>query len=76
MIADLVWHDESDVAASPRQILLAQTARLAEAGMQAFVGTELEFIVFRETYEQAWQTGYRDLTPANLYNVDYSLLGT
>ena len=76
VIADLVWEDESDVVASPRQILLRQTARLAEAGMKAYVGTELEFIVFRETYEQAWQSGYRDLTPANLYNVDYSLLGT
>ncbi|MDQ1714497.1 MAG: glutamine synthetase [Frankiaceae bacterium] len=76
VIADLVWDDESDVIASPRQILLRQTARLAEAGMRAYVGTELEFIVFRETYEQAWHSGYRDLTPANLYNVDYSLLGT
>jgi PAS domain S-box-containing protein len=26
--------------------------------------------------EQAWTSGYRDLVPANLYNVDYSLLGT
>jgi glutamine synthetase len=76
VIADLVWEDESDVVASPRQILLRQTARLAEAGLSAFVGTELEFIVFRETYEQAWHSGYRGLTPANLYNVDYSLLGT
>jgi glutamine synthetase len=40
------------------------------------VGTELEFIVFTDTYESAWQSGYRNLTPANLYNVDYSLLGT
>jgi len=38
--------------------------------------TELEFVVYRDTYEQAWQRGYRDLHPANLYNVDYSLLGT
>jgi glutamine synthetase len=40
------------------------------------VGTELEFIVFDDTYEQAWNSGYRNLTPANQYNVDYSLLGT
>jgi glutamine synthetase len=39
-------------------------------------GTELEFIVFRDSYEEAWARGYRDLTPANQYNVDYSLLGT
>ncbi len=38
--------------------------------------TELEFLVFRDTYEQAWHKGYRDLEPANLYNIDYSLLGT
>ena len=44
--------------------------------MTAFVGTELEFLVFRDTYEQAWAAGYRDLTPANQYNVDYSVLGT
>ena len=39
-------------------------------------GTELEFIVFRDSYEDAWHKGYRDLEPANLYNVDYSMLGT
>ena len=47
-----------------------------EAGYGAFVGTELEFIVFQDSYEEAWLSGYRDLTPANLYNVDYSMLGT
>jgi glutamine synthetase len=33
-------------------------------------------MVFRNTYEEAWRGGYRDLTPANLYNVDYSIVGT
>ena len=33
-------------------------------------------MVFDDTYEQAWDSGYRDLTPANRYNVDYSMLGT
>ena len=27
------------------------------AGMQAFAGTELEFIVFNDTYEEAWKSG-------------------
>jgi glutamine synthetase len=76
VIADLVWEDGTPVPASPRQILQRQTARLAERGWTAYVGTELEFIVFRDTYEDAWRKGYRDMTPANLYNVDYSLLGT
>ncbi|WP_458689369.1 glutamine synthetase family protein [Nocardia tengchongensis] len=64
------------VAASPRQVLRAQLDRLAYHGLYAYVGTELEFLVFDDTYESAFRTGYRDLTPANQYNVDYSMLGT
>ena len=75
-MADLAWDDGSPVVASPRQILRRQLERLAERGFAASAGTELEFIVFRDTYEEAWHKGYRDLVPANLYNVDYSLLGT
>ncbi len=75
-LADLAWADGSDVAASPRQVLRAQLARLAEHGWTTNASTELEFLVFRDTYEQAWHKRYRDLDPANLYNVDYSLLGT
>jgi glutamine synthetase len=75
-LADLAWEDGSDVVASPRQVLRAQLARLAERGWTANAATELEFMVFRETYESAWHKGYRQLEPANLYNVDYSMLGT
>jgi glutamine synthetase len=75
-LADVQWSDGSPVVASPRQILRAQLERLAQRGWTANAGTELEFIVFRDTYEDAWKKGYRDLDPANLYNVDYSLLGT
>src|SRR5580692_7332855 len=74
--ADLVWDDGSPVAPSPRQILKGQVARLAERGWIGLAGTELEFIVFEDTYEEAWDGGYRGLTPANRYNVDYSILGT
>jgi glutamine synthetase len=76
LMADIHWHDGSDVLASPRQILRKQLARLAERGWRAFAGTELEFMVFNDTYEEAWKKAYRDLDPTNLYNVDYSLLGT
>ena len=75
-LADLEWADGSDVLASPRQVLRRQLARLAERGWSANASTELEFLVFRDTYEDAWRKGYRDLDPANLYNIDYSLLGT
>jgi glutamine synthetase len=75
-IADLEWDDGSPVRASPRHVLRRQSERLAERGWRGLAGTELEFIVFRDTYEAAWNAGYRNLTPANLYNVDYSILGT
>ena len=76
LLADLQWHDGSDVVASPRQILRKQLARLDERGVQAQAATELEFIVFRDSYEQAQAKAYRGLDPANGYNVDYSRLGT
>ena len=75
LMADLAWADGKDVVASPRQILRRQLARLEERGLVANAGTELEFMVFRDTYEEAWHKGYRDLEPANLYNNDYSMLG-
>ncbi|MBV8431509.1 MAG: glutamine synthetase, partial [Solirubrobacterales bacterium] len=75
-LADLRWADDSDVLPSPRQVLRAQLARLAERGWTANASTELEFLVFRDSYEEAWRKGYKDLDPANLYNIDYSLLGT
>jgi len=76
LLADLAWEDGSPVVASPRQILKAQADRLAAHGWTAFAGTELEFVVYTETYEQAQAKAFQDLTPANQYNIDYSVLGT
>ncbi len=76
LMADLEWEDGREVVASPRQILRRQLARLKERGFTANAGTELEFMVFLDTYEEAWKKGFRDLEPANLYNIDYSLLGS
>src|SRR3954471_20823839 len=50
-LADIHWHDGTPVAASPRQILRAQLDRLAERGWAAHAGTELEFMVFNDSYE-------------------------
>jgi glutamine synthetase len=76
LLADVAWGDGSPVVASPRQILRRQIERLAERGWAAYAGTELEFMIFENSYEQAWDRAYRDLTPANRYNVDYSMIGT
>ena len=45
-------------------------------GTLAKIGSELEFVLFRESYDSAREKGYRGLKPANAYNVDYSVLGT
>jgi glutamine synthetase len=76
MLADVEWLDGGPVIQSPRQVLRRQIERLAERDLDAYVGTELEFILFDETYESAWQKRYSELTPSNQYNVDYSILGT
>jgi len=75
VLADVAWLDHSDVVASPRQVLRKQIAELEKAGMVAMCGTELEFVVFKDTYEEAWNKGYKNLIPVNQYNVDYSILG-
>jgi glutamine synthetase len=76
VLCDLETLDGGPVGPSPRQILRRQSARLAEHGWNALAGTELEFLLFRDTYEQAQAKRYAGLVPANLYNIDYSLLGT
>lgn len=76
VLCDVIWEDGSPVVASPRQVLRKQLDRLAERGLEAHVGTELEFIVFRDSFEEAWTKRYTGLVPANQYNVDYSMVGT
>ena len=73
---DLVWLDHRPVVQSPRTILKSQLERVADKGMVALAGTELEFMVFNNTYEDAHDRRWRGLTPANQYNIDYSLVGT
>ena len=76
VMADLAWEGGAPVVQSPREILKAQQARLAERGLAAYSGTELEFIVFDETYRDAWAKGYRDLKTSTDYNVDYDILAS
>ena len=76
VMADLVWEEGEPVVQSPRDILHRQRARLADRSLVAYSGTELEFIVFDDTYRDAWAKGYRGLTASTDYNVDYDLLAS
>ncbi|MBC7517533.1 MAG: glutamine synthetase [Microbacteriaceae bacterium] len=76
VMADLTWLDETAVRPAPREILKTQLARLEALGLSAHVGTELEFIVFDDSYREAWKKGYVGLAAATDYNVDYAILAS
>ncbi|MEV0322683.1 glutamine synthetase family protein [Streptomyces sp. NPDC050658] len=76
VLCDARWHDGEAVQASPRQVLQRQLDRLAERGLVAYVGTELEFIAYHDSYQEARRRRYHGLTATTDYNVDYSVLGT
>jgi glutamine synthetase len=75
VVADARWPDGRPVAVSPRQVLRDQLARLAERDLVACAGTELEFLLFRDTFAEAYDRDYRGLRPATRHNVDYSVAG-
>jgi glutamine synthetase len=76
VLADVAWHDGSPVAPSPRQVLRRQVERAAEHGLTAMFGSELEFYLLRETYQEAHDRHYRNLTPSVPYILDYHILAT
>jgi glutamine synthetase len=76
VLCDVSWLDGTPVRPSPRQLLRAQVDRAREHGFEVMVGSELEFYLLRETYEEAYRSGYRDLTPSVPYILDYHILAT
>ena len=76
VLCDVLWHDGSPVQPSPRQVLKAQMDRAAALGFTPMTGSELEFYLLRETYEEAWAQRYEDLTPSVPYILDYHILAT
>lgn len=69
-------HTHQEVPHSPRAILKKQVARLAEIGLKPFMASELEFFLFRESFEEAVESQYRSLTPISAYNEDYHIFQT
>jgi glutamine synthetase len=76
VLADVLWHDGSPVQPSPRQVLKAQMDRAAALGFTPMTGSELEFYLLRETYQEAWAQRYEELTPSVPYILDYHILAT
>jgi glutamine synthetase len=76
VLADVVEHDGSPVVASPRQVLIAQYERAMEMGFTPYAASELEFYLYKESYSEAWEKGFNDLTPTIPYILDYHILAT
>ena len=76
VLCDVQWHDGSPVAPSPRQVLKAQVDKARALGFEAMFGSELEFFLFRESFEEAHAKHYRDLTPSVPYILDYHILAS
>jgi glutamine synthetase len=76
VMADLQTTDHEPVPMAPRSILTAQIDRLREMKLVPYIGTELEFIIFDDSFREAWSKGYDKLRPSTDYNVDYDLLAS
>jgi glutamine synthetase len=76
VICDVANHDGSPVVASPRQVLIAQYERAAEMGYTPMMASELEFYLYKESYAEAHEKDYKDLTPTIPYILDYHILAT
>src|SRR5438270_7855483 len=76
VLCDVCNHDASPVVASPRQILIAQYERAQELGYTAQFASELEFYLYKQSYAQAHEQDYRELTPTIPYILDYHILAT
>jgi glutamine synthetase len=76
VICDVQTEEGEVVEVSPRQILKRQVERASALGYTVKFGAELEFYLFRDSYEEAATKGYRDLVPHSNVNEDYHILQT
>ena len=77
VLCDLLDHEtHAEVAHSPRAVLKKQVARLEAMSVKAFMASELEFFLFKDSFEEAHEQGYRGLRPISPYNEDYHIFQT
>ncbi|MBI3073771.1 MAG: glutamine synthetase [Deltaproteobacteria bacterium] len=76
VLCDLFGADGRPVEEAPRSILKRQIERLRNAGFTAMMGAELEFYLFKESYDVARAKNYHGLTPSAAYREDYHVLQT
>ena len=76
VLCDVVAENGDPVVQSPRQVLKRQVERALERGYAPMFGSELEFYLLKESYAEANEKHYRNLTPSIPYILDYHILAT
>ncbi len=66
--------DDTPVPVAPRSILRNQISRLAARGLTAKAASELEYYIYEESYREAAENGFHDLSSIAWYSEDYHLL--
>jgi glutamine synthetase len=61
---------------SPRRVLQRQVERAAAAGLAVKLGSEIEFFLFRDSFEEAKAKHYEGLRPHSDWVLDYHVLQT
>ena len=76
VLCDVAWENGEPVVESPRQILKGQVEQALERGYLPMFASELEFYLLKDTYAEAHEKHFRDLTPTIPYILDYHILAT
>ena len=77
VLCDLYDHHGHDlVPHAPRTLLKRQIDRLSSRGFTSAFATELEFFLFKETYDDLRNRQYTSMTPISPYNEDYHIFQT
>ncbi len=73
VMCDAHTHEHEPVSIAPRCLLARQVDAAAQLGFTAMAASELEYYLYRSSYEQAASSNYQDLAPAGWYIEDYHL---
>jgi glutamine synthetase len=74
IVCDVQDDHGKPIAAAPRHVLRRQLERAAAAGYSVKMASELEFYLFRETYESAQKKAWHNLEHYGHYIEDYHIL--
>src|SRR5438876_356204 len=74
VLSDTIDHEGAEIPVSPRTMLKKVVARAAGLGLRIMAGSEFEYYLLTDTYEEAHRKGYTGLERFGYYNEDYHLL--